>query len=657
MVRVGVHVSIAKSFDTAVDTAVAEKCDVFQVFTRNPRGWKFNNLDPEEVKSFREKLAKTGLNPVVDHMPYLPNLSCPEDELYKKSVDSLVAEVDRCVELGIPYLVTHLGSHLGKGREIGLKRISNALNQATQHAKGDFQICLENMAGTSNSMGSKFEEVREIFDGVKQKERVGVCLDTCLPAGSLVFTNDVPRPVELVKPNDSVVGLDGVTDRVVKVFRRPYEGRMVSIKPEGLPWTRMTAEHPVLCLRPNGWRFLDSKPWRIGLTSGPAWIHAGAVKPGYFVVMPKLSATIQDRVDLRPYIGSATRRFPFPTILPLTGRLAELLGLYLSEGFTFMGKSERGDNGKVFFSFGRHEKSLIERARELIDELFSLKTWIDESSTSTKVVVGSNILVRFFKENFGLNAANKRIPSFVLRASPECVKSFLRGYLSGDGCVDRRGLRYITVSRTVAYQLVHLLARIDIRGTISKHRPTSGSIEGRRVASLGWYTVHVASHEARKLGFAYEFPAAAPRRILRDQMHFYMPVREIAVEQFRGTVYNLETENSTFAAPFIVTHNCHAYAAGYDLHVEKAVDRTLSKFDETVGFENLKVVHLNDSEDGLGSGHDRHQHIGLGYIGTSGFKAILHHKAIKDQPLILETPIDERRGNAGNLETVRKLAK
>jgi deoxyribonuclease-4 len=94
---------------------------------------------------------------------------------------------------------------------------------------------------------------------------------------------------------------------------------------------------------------------------------------------------------------------------------------------------------------------------------------------------------------------------------------------------------------------------------------------------------------------------------------------------------------------------CHAYAAGYDLHVEKAVDRTLAKFDEIVGFENLKVV--------LGSGHDRHQHIGLGYIGTTGFKAILHHRAIRDLPLILETPIDERRGIAGNLETVRKLAK
>jgi deoxyribonuclease IV len=280
MVRLGVHVSIAKSIDTSVDNALKDKCDTFQIFTRNPRGWKFSDLEPEEIIAFREKLKTSGLTPVVDHMPYLPNLSCPEKEIYDKSTSTFLAEVDRCVQLGIRYLVTHLGSHLGAGREVGLERIGNALNQATKRAKGDFQICLENMAGTKNSMGSKFEEVREILDTVKQKDRVAVCLDTC-----------------------------------------------------------------------------------------------------------------------------------------------------------------------------------------------------------------------------------------------------------------------------------------------------------------------------------------------------------------------------------------HTYAAGYDLHVEKAVEKTLSKFDETVGLENLRVVHLNDSESGLGSGHDRHEHIGLGYIGTSGFKAILHHKAIRDLPMILETPIDERRGVAGNMETVRRLAK
>jgi len=251
----------------------------------------------------------------------------------------------------------------------------------------------------------------------------------------------------------------------------------------------------------------------------------------------------------------------------------------------------------------------------------------------------------------------KRIPRLILRSSPDRIKAFLQGYLLGDGCVDRRGVRYITSSKTVAYQLIHLLAKIDVRGTISQHRPTLGAIGGRILRSRGWYTAHVGSHEARKLGFDHEFPGAAPRRIIRDSRHFYVPVREVRVEPYQGTVHNLTTENGTFTTPFVVTHNCHAYAAGMDLHTEKGVDQTLASFDKDVGFDKLKVVHMNDSRGGQGSGLDRHEHIGMGYIGAKGFKAILHHEAIKDLPWILETPEDERRDDKGNLATVRKLAK
>ncbi|HEY4822766.1 MAG TPA: TIM barrel protein, partial [Candidatus Bathyarchaeia archaeon] len=75
------------------------------------------------------------------------------------------------------------------------------------------------------------------------------------------------------------------------------------------------------------------------------------------------------------------------------------------------------------------------------------------------------------------------------------------------------------------------------------------------------------------------------------------------------------------------------------------------------GFENLKVVHLNDSKGGQGSGLDRHEHIGMGYIGEKGFKAILHHKTIRGLPMILETPVDDRCDDQGNLAMVRKLGR
>ena len=99
----------------------------------------------------------------------------------------------------------------------------------------------------------------------------------------------------------------------------------------------------------------------------------------------------------------------------------------------------------------------------------------------------------------------------------------------------------------------------------------------------------------------------------------------------------------------------HAFTAGYDLISQAAVQQTLQHFDEVIGFKELKLVHLNDSKAGLGSKLDRHEHIGMGKIGESGFRNILKSK-LGRLPLILETPIDKRRSDTGNLEKVRELA-
>src|SRR3989442_13152008 len=153
------HVSIAGTIDQAVDRAVESHCDTFQIFTRNPRGWRVSNLEPEEIESFKSKLRQHKIGPVVSHMPYLPNLSSPKDDFYEKSVEALVGEVERCTLLNIEYIVVHLGSHLGLGREAGLKRLVGALNSATVKIKGDLKILLENTAGETNNLDAKFEKI------------------------------------------------------------------------------------------------------------------------------------------------------------------------------------------------------------------------------------------------------------------------------------------------------------------------------------------------------------------------------------------------------------------------------------------------------------------------------------------------------------------
>jgi deoxyribonuclease-4 len=178
MVKVGVHVSIAGSLDLAVDRAKDAGCDVFQMFSRNPRGWGYAPVTDEVRDAFRRKVKTTGMIPV-DHMPYLPNLASPKPEVYEKSVATLTAELDRCGTLGIPFLVTHLGHHLGDGIAGGRARVIKAINTSLAASGADVMLILENTAGEKNSVGSSIEHIRGIIDGLDDTRRIGVCFDTC----------------------------------------------------------------------------------------------------------------------------------------------------------------------------------------------------------------------------------------------------------------------------------------------------------------------------------------------------------------------------------------------------------------------------------------------------------------------------------------------
>jgi deoxyribonuclease-4 len=102
---------------------------------------------------------------------------------------------------------------------------------------------------------------------------------------------------------------------------------------------------------------------------------------------------------------------------------------------------------------------------------------------------------------------------------------------------------------------------------------------------------------------------------------------------------------------------CHLFASGHDLRTKEDVNKIFEKIKETVGLKELKIVHLNDSKGGLGSNLDRHEHIGLGSIGVEGITAFLNHRSIQALPIIMETPIDKRRGDEQNLQVVLDMIK
>jgi deoxyribonuclease-4 len=107
----------------------------------------------------------------------------------------------------------------------------------------------------------------------------------------------------------------------------------------------------------------------------------------------------------------------------------------------------------------------------------------------------------------------------------------------------------------------------------------------------------------------------------------------------------------------VCVDTCHLFASGYELRTKAEVDNTLEKFDNIVGLKELKFIHLNDSKGPLGSNLDRHEHIGLGMIGKEGLAAFLNHRAIRGLPVIMETPVDERRGDQENLKVVLGMIK
>src|SRR5687767_1252240 len=208
-VRVGFHVSIAGGISNSVDNAKKIGCTAFQIFSRNPRGWTAKPLAPDDVQLFKSKLSASGIdkNAVIVHMPYLPNLSGPDGEFYTKSLETLAGEMQRCSALGIPYLVIHLGSHMGKGQASGINQLVKAIESARGKSKGAPVVLLENNAGQKNSIGGNFEELRMILDRLDGPKEFGVCTDTCHLFASGYDLRTKAEVDKTLEKFDNIVGL------------------------------------------------------------------------------------------------------------------------------------------------------------------------------------------------------------------------------------------------------------------------------------------------------------------------------------------------------------------------------------------------------------------------------------------------------------------
>lgn len=178
--RLGAHMSIAGGVEQALLRGKSVGCQAIAMFTKNNNQWKAKPLTQEDADRFSEARIETGIHPVVAHTSYLINIASPDGTLWKKSIASLQDELGRAEMLGIPYLVLHPGSHMGKGIDYGLKRAAEAFNRI--HAKMPnlgVMTLLEHTAGQGNTLCCTFEEIARLRELIVEKKRIGVCLDTC----------------------------------------------------------------------------------------------------------------------------------------------------------------------------------------------------------------------------------------------------------------------------------------------------------------------------------------------------------------------------------------------------------------------------------------------------------------------------------------------
>jgi len=176
--RVGAHVSISGGVDKAVERQKDETGNCGQIFAGSPRTWSVSEYEDEDGENFQKLRDEADQNPYVIHSTYLVNLATPKEDLFEKSLNCLQAELDAADKLNVEYVVFHPGAHTGSGRENGIERIAEGIDELD--IPETVTLLLENTAGKGTTLGRSFGELRQMIEKADTPdEKIGVCIDTC----------------------------------------------------------------------------------------------------------------------------------------------------------------------------------------------------------------------------------------------------------------------------------------------------------------------------------------------------------------------------------------------------------------------------------------------------------------------------------------------
>lgn len=205
MLRIGCHLSATKGFEHMGREALSIGADTFAFFTRNPRGGKAKEIDEKDVAAFLELAEKNNFGKLVAHAPYTLNPCSAREEVREFAYMAMKEDLQRMEYLPGNYYNFHPGSHTGLGREKGIELITELLNRVLTEDQTTV-VLLESMAGKGTEIGGAFEDLAEIISGVKLKNRMGVCLDSChISDGGYDIVSDLDGVLDRF---DQVVGLE-----------------------------------------------------------------------------------------------------------------------------------------------------------------------------------------------------------------------------------------------------------------------------------------------------------------------------------------------------------------------------------------------------------------------------------------------------------------
>ena len=219
--------SIAGGLHLAFTRIRKVKGESLQIFLSNQRQWQTFPLTAEIVEHFHQQWKKANSMPVAAHDSYLINLAAPDPTTLEKSVAAFADELQRAATLGIPFLITHPGSHRGVGVEAGLERFVENMDRAIARSKtSTVTVLIENTAGQGTALGSTFEEISFIIGESQHGNRLGVCFDTshAFAAGYDLRTRAAYE--ETFSEFDRIIGLERLKFFHINDSKRPLGSRV-----------------------------------------------------------------------------------------------------------------------------------------------------------------------------------------------------------------------------------------------------------------------------------------------------------------------------------------------------------------------------------------------------------------------------------------------